>query len=97
MHARVSVFQMTPDEVDAGVEYGRGTMPQMMEMEGFRGNLALVDREAGRITSITLWESEEAMTRGEERANTMRSSGAAAIDASVASVDRYEVGYFIQP
>jgi len=27
----------------------------------------------------------------------MRSSGAAAIDASVASVDRYEVGYFIQP
>jgi len=69
----------------------------MMEMEGFRGNLALVDREAGRITSITLWESEEAMTMGEERANTMRSSGAAAIDASVASVDRYEVGYFIQP
>jgi len=88
---------MTPDEIDAGVEYGRGTIPQMMEMEGFRGNLALVDREAGRITSITLWESEEAMTTGEERANTMRSSGAAAIDASVASVDRYEVGYFIQP
>ena len=97
MHARVSVFQMKPGEVDAGVEYGRGTTPQMMEMKGFRGNLALVDREAGRITSITLWESEEAMTTSEERANAMRSSGAAAVDAGVVSVDRYEVGYFIQP
>lgn len=36
MHARVSVFRMRPDETDAGVEYGRGTIPQMMEMEGFR-------------------------------------------------------------
>lgn len=97
MHARVSVFQMAPDEVDSGVEFGRGTIPQMTEMEGFRGNLALVDREAGRITSITLWESQEAMKAGEERANEMRSSGAAAVDASVVSVDRYEVGYFIQP
>jgi len=46
MHARVSVFQVTPDELDAFVEYGRGTIAGMMEMEGFRGNLALVDREA---------------------------------------------------
>ena len=97
MHARVSVFQVMSDEVDAAVEYGRGTISEMMEMEGFRGNLALVDRQAGRITSITLWESEEAMKTSEERANTMRSSGATAIDASVVSVDRYEVGYFIQP
>src|SRR3990170_3640612 len=97
MYARVSIFQMTPDDVDAGVEYGRGTIPPMMEIEGFRGNLALVDREAGRITSITLWESEEAMRTCEERADAMRSSGAAAIAASVVSVDRYEVGYFIQP
>jgi heme-degrading monooxygenase HmoA len=97
MHARVSVFQMTPDEVDAGLEYGRGTISQMTEMEGFRGNLALVDREAGRITSITLWESEEAMKASEARANAMRSSAASAVDAGVVSVDRYEVGYFIQP
>lgn len=97
MHARVSVFQMTPDELDAGVEYGRGTIVEMMEMAGFRGNLALLDREAGRITSITLWESEEAMNTSEERAKSMRSSGATAIDGSVISVDRFEVGYFIQP
>jgi heme-degrading monooxygenase HmoA len=97
MHARVGVFQMTPDEVDAGVEYGRETLSEMTEMEGFRGNLALVDREAGRITSITLWESEEAMRTSEERAASMRSGGAAAIDASVISVDRYDVGYFTLP
>jgi len=97
MHARVSVFQMTPDTIDAGVEYGRGTIPSMMEMSGFRGNLALIDRELGRITSITLWESEEVMRASEERADAMRSSGAAAIDAGVVSVDRLEVGYFVQP
>ena len=97
MHARVSVFQMTPDDVDAGIEYGRGTVPQMMEMEGFLGNLALVDRQSGRITSVTLWESEDAMVAGEERANSMRSSGAAYVNAEVVSVDRLEVGYFVQP
>lgn len=85
MHARVSVFQMTPDELDAGVEYERGTIAEMMEMEGFRGNLALVDRKTRRITPITLWESEDAMTASEERANAMRSSGAAANDGSVVS------------
>ena len=69
----------------------------MMEIAGFRGNLALLDRKAGRITSITLWESGAAMNTSEERANAMRASGAAAIDGSVVSVDRYEVGYFIQP
>jgi len=37
------------------------------------------------------------MRASEERADAMRSSGAAAIAASVVSVDRYEVGYFIQP
>ena len=97
MHARVSVFQVTPDELDAFVEYGRGTIAGMMEMEGFRGNLVLVDREAGKITSITLWESEEAIEASDERANAMRSSGASAIYAGVVSVDRCEVGYFIQP
>ena len=30
MRARVSVFQMTPDELDAGVEYGRGTIDKRL-------------------------------------------------------------------
>ncbi len=97
MHARVSVFQMAPDDVDAGIEYGRGTLTQMMQMEGFLGNLALVDRQTERITSVTLWESENAMVSSEEGANTMRSSGAADVSAEVVSVDRLEVGYFVQP
>jgi hypothetical protein len=54
MSARVSVVQLTPDELDALVERGRGTIAGMVEMKGFGGNLALVDREAGKITSITL-------------------------------------------
>lgn len=97
MHARVSVFQVTPDELDAFVEYGRGTIAGLMEMEGFRGNLVLVDREAGKITSITLWESEGAIEASEGRANAMRSSGDSALYAGVVSVDRREVGYFVQP
>jgi hypothetical protein len=41
--------------------------------------------------------SKEVMEASEERANAMRSGGAAAVDAGVVSVDRYEVGYLIQP
>jgi len=97
MHARVSVFQAAPEEVDAAIEVGRQTLPQMMQIEGFRGNLALVDRGTGRITSVTLWESEEAMAASEEQANKMRSSGAADANAGVVSIGRFEVGYFVQP
>lgn len=89
MFARVSNY--TADDPAKLVEgFERATGP-LEEMAGFTSAYFLIDRARGRGMSITLWESEEALTAGIEKANELRqgavSGGAGRIDA----VDHYEV------
>jgi len=63
-------------------------------MDGFKGLIALGDRQSGKTLGITLWESEEAMRASEEAANLMRSESAEASGEQIAGVERYEVGLF---
>ena len=59
MYARVTTFQIDPSRLDAVLEVSRGSiLPAMKEQQGFKGILTLLDRPAGRATSITLWETE---------------------------------------
>jgi heme-degrading monooxygenase HmoA len=68
---------------------------QLEQVDGFRGVVALAQRDSGRSLVVTFWDSEEAMTASEEGANKMRSSAAAEIGASAApGVDRYEVIFY---
>ena len=60
-------------------------------IEGFAGVISLVDRAGGKQLTITLWESEEAMRASEEAANRLRQGAADALQAKIASVERYEV------
>ncbi len=72
MFARVATFQSDPARVDDSIEMVRkevaGGTP-----EGLKGAkmLMLVDRESGKGLGITLFESEEAMRRGDEALNAM--------------------------
>ena len=43
---------------------------------------------------MSFWESEQAMQASEEVGNRTRSESAEAISATVAGVERYEVGVF---
>jgi heme-degrading monooxygenase HmoA len=70
-------------------------LPQAKEMDpGFKGIIALTDRQSGKLLGITFWESEEAMRASEEAANRLREESAEAGRGTVASVERYEVGLF---
>jgi heme-degrading monooxygenase HmoA len=60
-------------------------------MEGFRGILALADRQSGKVELVSLWESEEALHQSEEDADQLRSATARAAGGEVADVERYEV------
>jgi hypothetical protein len=70
--ARVATFQSDPGRLDDTVEMVRkevaGETP-----EGLKGArmLMLIDRESGKSLGITLFDSEEAMRRGDQALNAM--------------------------
>jgi hypothetical protein len=71
MWARVARFDGDPGDVDQRIERLRG----LIESGGLPSELAeakllmLVDRESGAVIGVTLFESEEAMRRGDEAMN----------------------------
>jgi hypothetical protein len=73
MHARVATFESDAAKVDDAIEMVRGEVESGNTPAGLEGArmLMLVNRETGRGLGITLFESEEAMRRGDEALNAM--------------------------
>jgi heme-degrading monooxygenase HmoA len=99
MHARMSTFEGPPDMIDESLRQAREVvLPQAKEGDpGFKGIIALTDRQSGKMVGITFWESEEAMRATEEGANQLREESAEAGGGTVVGVERYEVGLFEVP
>ncbi len=72
MYARVATFESDPAKVDDAIAMVRsevaGDTPP--GLEGAR-MLMLIDRETGKGLGVTLFDSEEAMRRGDEALNAM--------------------------
>ena len=73
MFARVARFEGDPAKVDDAIAMVRGEVASDQTPPGLEGArmLMLVDRESGHGIGITLFESEEAMRRGDEALNGM--------------------------
>jgi heme-degrading monooxygenase HmoA len=68
---------------------------QLEQMDGFRGVVALAQRDSGKSVVVTFWDSEDAMAASEERANQMRGAAATEMGATEApQIDRYEVVFY---
>lgn len=91
MHARVSTYEGTGESVERSLAQGDELVPIVRGMQGSRGMIVLVDRDAGREVTITLWEDEEAMRESERAADRLRRDSAASSGQTIVSVDRYEV------
>ena len=76
MFARIATFESDPSNIDAAIEMVRsevaGDVP--IGLEGAK-MLMLVNRETGKGLGVTLFESEEAMRRGDETLNSMSPGG----------------------
>jgi len=72
-------------------------LPQIQQQDGFRGFIALADRQSGKVIGVSLWESEQAMQASEEVGDRARSDSAEAASGTVAGVERYEVGLIEMP
>ena len=92
MFARVSTFAGAPDGLDRFVrEAEEKVIPTAGRLGGFRGMLALGDRATGRSISITIWDTEQAMTASEQAADKLREQTAPASGYRVVGVERFEV------
>ena len=89
MYARVATFESDPATVDDAINLVRAEVESGDTPPGLEGArmLMLVNRESGKGLGVTLFESEEALRRGDEALNAM-SPGAS---ERRTSVEFYEV------
>jgi hypothetical protein len=73
VYARVATFQSDPANVDEAIRMVRAEVESDNTPPGLEGAkmLMLVNRESGKGLGVTLFESEEAMRRGDEALNAM--------------------------
>jgi hypothetical protein len=73
MYARIATFESDPSRVDDAISTVRAEVESGDTPAGLEGAkmLMLVNRENGKGMGITLFESEEAMRRGDEALNAM--------------------------
>jgi heme-degrading monooxygenase HmoA len=92
MYARVTTIQGAPAKMDDAKGHTQEqTLSQLKEMEGFKGFVALGDRQSGKLIGVSFWESEEALRATDEAVPSVRSAAAEAAAGIVASVEKYEV------
>ena len=90
--ARVSVLQGSADAIDASLEKTRGeTLPKVRAIDGNVGAIGLADRETGRVSLITLWDSADSMRASEQEADQLRERTADQGGQQITNVARYEV------
>jgi hypothetical protein len=89
MYARVATFESDPGNVDAAIDMVRSEVESGETPAGLEGAkmMMLVNRESGKGLGVTLFESEEAMRRGDEALNAMSPGGT----ERRTSVEFYEV------
>jgi hypothetical protein len=89
VHARVATFTGDPANIDMAIDSVRSEVESGEAPPGLEGAkmLMLVDRMSGKGLGITLFDSEEAMRRGDEELNAMTPEGG----GQRMSVEFYEV------
>jgi hypothetical protein len=95
VYVRVATFEQGGD-VDAAIEQVKNdvrTDNRPPGLEDAKGMLMLVNRDTGKTLGIVMFETEEALRRGDEALNAMTPTG----EGSRTSVDFYEMPVSVFP
>lgn len=91
--ARVSLLEGSAASIDAGLEKARGeTLPKVRAIDGNVGAIGLADRENGRVSMITLWDSADSMRASAQAADQLRQQTADMSEQKITNVAMYAVG-----
>jgi heme-degrading monooxygenase HmoA len=96
MHARLTTVEgVPPDRMDDAARHVQEqVLPQLKQMYGFKGFIAVRDRGSGRVRGLALWESEDALRSTDEAAARIRGGVEKATGGTIGSVENYEVVVF---
>ena len=98
MHARVTTLEVPPDRTDDATSYVQEkVLPQLSQMEGFKGFVALASSESGKLEGVAFWESEEALDATDQAVVPIREGVAEAAGGTVEGVENFEVFVFEAP
>jgi hypothetical protein len=90
--ARVSLLEGSAESIDAGFDKTRGdTLPKVRAISGNVGAIGLADRDNGRTSMITLWDSPDSMRASAQEADQLRERTAEMSDQQIANVALYDV------
>jgi hypothetical protein len=91
MHARLTLVEGTPEQLDAGVEMARSdVLPALQGCAGYKGFTLGVDRSSGKIFGVSFFDSEDSLRASEETIRAKRDATASAAGGS-AEFAVYEV------
>jgi heme-degrading monooxygenase HmoA len=92
MFARVSEWSVPPERQDEALRAAEEhIVPSLRMQSGYLGEWLFGDRENGRMLTVTLWETEEAMHATDEHAYWYRTFGAQDAGGRVESTRFFEV------
>ena len=90
--ARVSLLKGSPESIDAGLDKTRAdTLPKVRAINGNVGAIGLADRDNGRTSMITLWDSPDSMRASAQEADQLRQRTADMSEQTIANVALYDV------
>jgi len=90
--ARVSLLEGPSEAIDAGMDKTRSdTLPKVRAINGNVGAIGLADRDNGRVSIITLWDSGDSMRASAQEADQLRQRSAEMSDQQIANVALYDV------
>ncbi len=89
MFARVSTYKTGPETVsDTPSE---DIVRRVLQLSGCKGIYYLNGKESDKAISITLWDTEEAMTESRQEANKIRKENSEAEKTQIVEVEEFEV------
>jgi heme-degrading monooxygenase HmoA len=89
--ARVISAQTRPEGVDGAIRIAQQQLADTREQPGFTGFYLLADRAAGKLVTISLWDSCHDVRAVESRAARLREEAAVEIGIAAPAVGIYEV------
>jgi heme-degrading monooxygenase HmoA len=91
MFARIGVWQGNAEELERWITRStQEVKPAVQAQPGAKGAYWLLDRQSRKALTITLWESEAAMRKSDERAAAIQAGTSAASGARF-TTERYEI------
>jgi heme-degrading monooxygenase HmoA len=91
MFARLTTFQVPPDQIDEQIRFFHQRGPVLREFGGFRHAYLLIDRQGGRARTVTLWETRADLRASMAVGKQLIAENALAVGGAASEPEVYEV------